>query len=237
MRIHVLAAACAIAALMLGASADAQPANKEPAPRTIEVSGSGEAHATPDLAFLNLAIETQAPTAEQAASRNGALAQKVVGALKSKLGDKGKVWTGGYSLNPEWSIDEPGRKRTLTGYTARNSITVQTGATNLLGALIDEAIGAGANRVNYLNFTLRDDTKPRTEAITKAAKDAEAQARALAQALGLTLGRVVRATTVSEVRPIPLAMRGAAFAAGEATPVEAGEVTVPATVSLVYEIE
>jgi uncharacterized protein YggE len=114
---------------------------------------------------------------------------------------------------------------------------VQTGATNLLGALIDEAIGAGANRVNYLNFTLRDDTKPRTEAITKAAKDAEAQARALAQALGLTLGHVVRATTVSEVRPIPLAMRGEAYAAREATPVEAGEITVPATVSLVYEIE
>jgi len=53
----------------------AYAAEKEPKgvpDRIIEVSGNGEAHATPDLAFLNLAIETRAATAEQTASRNAA---------------------------------------------------------------------------------------------------------------------------------------------------------------------
>ncbi|MGH7864254.1 MAG: SIMPL domain-containing protein [Candidatus Binataceae bacterium] len=237
--------AALIVAAWLAASpaiaAPARAADKEPKDaqvRTVEVSGNGEAHATPDLAFLNLAIETRAPTAEQTASRNAALAQKIVSALKARLGEKGKIWTGGYSLNPEYAEPGPGRKPTVTAYVAQNSITVQTGETNLLGALIDAAIAAGANRVNYLNFTLSNDTKPRTEAIAKAANDAAAQAQALAQALGVRLKRIVRASTVSEVRPIPMAYARTEMMAAQApTPVEPGEVTVPATVSLVYEIE
>ena len=70
--------------------------------RTIEVDGSGEARTSPDTADLDLAIDTQAKTAEEAANRNAALAAKVIDALKSKLGDKGKITTGGYSLNPEY---------------------------------------------------------------------------------------------------------------------------------------
>jgi uncharacterized protein YggE len=118
-------------------------------------------------------------------------------------------------------------------------VTVNTGALDLIGALIDSAIAAGANRVNSLSFSVKDDTKPRTEAITIATRDAHAQASALASALGVKLGKVVKATTVSEQRPIPMQRVGMAMAmsAKVATPVEPGEVTVPATVSLTFEIE
>jgi len=206
--------------------------------RTVEVRGSAEAYASPDVAYLNLGIETHAPTAEQSSGRNAALARKVVQALKSKLAGKGKVWTGGYSLSPEYARRSGRAKPAIIGYTARNSITVRTGATAALGALIDAAIAAGANRVNSLSFTLKDDTKPRSEAIAKATHDAEAQARALAGALGVTLRRVVKASTVAEVRPIRVAqpMR-MAMAAKVPTEIEPSQVTGPATVSLIYEIE
>jgi uncharacterized protein len=207
--------------------------------RTIQVAGNGEAQAAPDLAVLSLAIETHAATAADAAGRNGGLAQKVSEALRAKLGDKGKTWTGGYSLYPEYAEQSrPNAKPTITGYQAQNTITVQTGALDLVGPLIDAAIAAGANRVNSLDFNLRDDTRARNEAITKAAKDAQAQAQALAAALGLKLGPIITATTVSNERPQPI-MLGARFAAASsnATPVQPAEVTVPAMVSLTYQIE
>jgi uncharacterized protein len=207
--------------------------------RTIQVAGNGEAQAAPDLAVLSLAIETHAATAADAAGRNGGLAQKVSEALRAKLGDKGKTWTGGYSLYPEYSDQSrPNAKPMITGYRAENTITVQTGALDLVGPLIDAAIAAGANRVNSLDFNLRDDTHARNEAITKAAKDAQAQAQALAAALGLKLGPIINATTVSNERPQPM-MLGARFtsASSNATPVQPAEVTVPATVSLTYQIE
>src|SRR5882672_2582112 len=223
--------------MVFAISASAQSVANAPAMRTIEVDGSGEARTSPDTADLDLAIDTQAKTAEEAATRNAALAAKVIDALKAKLGDKGKITTGGYALNPEYD-QRPTQKPSIIGYTAQNTVTVNTCALDLIGALIDSAIAAGANRVNSLNFSVKDDTKPRTEAITIATRDAHAQASALAAALRVKLGKVVKATTVSEVRPIPM-QRGMAMAmsAKVATPVEPGEVTMPATVSLTFEIE
>ena len=223
---------------MLASSAGAQSSANPFAVRTIEVDGNGETRTSPDTADLNLAIDTQAKTAEEAAGKNAALATKVIEALKSRLGDRGKITTGGYSLNPEYD-QRPNQKPTIIGYTAQNTVTVNTRALDLVGALIDSAIAAGANRVNSLSFSVKDDTKARTEAIAIATRDAHAQAEALASALNVKLGKVLKATTVSEQRPIPMRMgRAMAMsAASVATPVEPGEVTVPATVSLIFEIE
>ena len=90
---------------------------------------------------------------------------------------------------------------------------MQTGALDLVGPLIDAAIAAGANRVNSLDFNLRDDTRARNDAIAKAAKDAQAQAQALAAALGLKLGPIINATTMSAERPQPVMFRAAAMSA------------------------
>ena len=221
-----------------GAPSRAWPPLPRTAARLIEVSGTGEIQAAPDLATLEIAIETHAASADHAAGLNGALAAKVHDALISKLGDKGMMWTGGYSLFPEYTEPRDG-KPTVSGYKAENSITVQTGELGLVGPLIDTAIAAGANRINTLNYGLRADSKARSEAIAKAARDAQTQASALADALGVKLGPVIKASTESEVRPIPLTRfaGSAAMAANVPTPIAAGQVTVPATVSLTFAIE
>ena len=241
MKLGLLAAAIGLAIAIVSAgfasAAPPQSGTNVFERRTIEVDGSGEVRTSPDTADLDLAIDTHAKTAEGAATNNAQLATKVIDALKSKLGDKGKITTGGYSLNPDYSRT-PSENPTIVGYNAQNTVTVHTGALDLVGALIDSAIAAGANRVNSLNFSVKDDTKARTEAIAIATRDARAQADALASALGVKLGKVLKATTVSEARPIPMRMgRAMAMSATVATPVEPGEVAVPATVSLTFEIE
>lgn len=228
----------AIALLAIATPIVAAEGGATPNQRTIQVSGTGETQAAPDLAVLSLAIETHAGTAAEAAGRNGGLAQKVSDALRAKLGDKGKTWTGGYSLYPEYGDESrPNMKPTITGYRAENSITVQTASLDLVGPLIDAAIASGANRVNSLDFILRDDTRARNDAIAKAAKEAQAQAQALAAALGLKLGPIISATTTSSERPQPVMFRTAAMPMNASTPVQPAEVTVPATVSLTYQIE
>jgi len=110
----------------------------------------------------------------------------------------------------------------------------------MLGELIDAAIGAGANRINFLNFTLRDESQARSQAITIATRDAQTQAESLAKALGVKLGPVINATTEAEVRPMPIMrMSSMAMSAsmGAPTPVHPTEVTVPASVSVTYGIE
>jgi uncharacterized protein YggE len=174
--------------------------------RTIQVDGNGEVRAKPDTAELSVAIETHAATAAESAERNASLADKVSEALKAKLGDKGKIQTGGYSLFPDYEQRPGVENPRIIGYRAENSISVETRDIALAGPLIDAAIAAGANRINSLNFTLKDDTAARSEAIARASRDAQAQANALAASLGVKLKRIYSATTVAEVRPMPMAI-------------------------------
>jgi len=101
-------------------------------------------------------------------------------------------------------------------------------------------LDSGANRINFLNFTLRDESQARSQAIALAAKDAQTQADSLAKSLGVKLGPVVKATTEAEARPLPVMRASAGMMSSMAaapTPVQPNEVTVPATVSITYQIE
>jgi hypothetical protein len=190
------------------------------------------------MAELGIAIETFAPTAAAAASENANQTQKVVEALKSKLGDKGKVTTSGYALFPQYSERPAPDKPRVLGFRAQNSINVETGALELAGPIIDAAIAAGANRVDSLSFRLKDDSSARNEAIGIAAKDAVSQAQALASALGLRLKRIMQASTGGEPRPVPVRFAAATrMMAAAPTPIEPGSVTISATASVTYEIE
>src|SRR5208282_4414609 len=120
LRLRAAAAGLALAIVIpvFAPAASADSGANTPAMRTIEVDGSGETRTSPDTADLDLAIDTQAKTAEEAANRNAALAAKVIDALKTKLGDKGKITTGGYSLDPQYD-ERPNRKaHEIIGYNA-----------------------------------------------------------------------------------------------------------------------
>jgi uncharacterized protein YggE len=107
-----------------------------------------------------------------------------------------------------------------------------------VGAVIDAAAQAGANNVDTVSFTLRQDRPARDQALTEATREAMGKANAVAQALG---GRVVRILEVEEegARPRPLNenVTYAAEARAAATPIEVGTLEITSRVQLIAEIE
>lgn len=230
-----------IAALLLAAplaAADEAP----PPPRTLAVTGQGEVKAAPDLAIVSFAVETTAQAASTAAAENARKSAALAEALTQQLGGNGKVSTTRYALDPVYEQRERGVSTApprITGYVARNEVRVETRAIDTVGKLIDQATAAGANRVEGLDFTLQERAQAQADALQRAGQDARRQADAAAAAVGVKLGKVLTASaSAAPIFPQPFPrMRVAHAEMAASTPVEAGDVTVTATLQVTYEIE
>jgi uncharacterized protein len=236
-------AACGLglATVLLAGAADAQ-APAEP-PRTLTVQGVGQATATPDLAVVGLAVETEAAEASQAVAENARRTQQVIEALRGLMADEDRLTTTGYSLQPRYRQPPPTPERPETGpqivgYQARNQVRVELHDLAQVGRAIDAATTAGANRVDHLQFLLAERGPALRSALATAAAEARAQAESVAAALGVTLGPVLEASTVpGPVMPRQVMARAEAMVAPIPTPVEPGEVTVTTTLQVTYRID
>ena len=178
-------------------------ADDEPPPRTLTVMGFGDVKAAPDLAFIELAVETTAENAGKATADNASRTTAVIDALKKKIGAKDRITTAGYSLQPQYANRRPGSDAPpeITGYVASNRVRVESRDLTRVGELIDAATAAGANRTDGLSFTLENRAPSLREALRKAGEEARAQAESIAEALGVKLGEVLNASTAGVPRP------------------------------------
>ncbi len=237
-RCLALLALCAAAAAPLGAD----PAAAVPAPlSSIRVTGDARVSARPDRVQIDLGVQTVAVQSQAAAAGNARALDAVLAAVRSAAGPTGQLRTVSYSLSPNYQYHPNGVEPTITGYTAVNVVEVQLDDLGRMGDVIDAATRAGANRVQGIQFTLRDQDAVRAEALRQAAQRAHAEAEVLAGALNL---RILRVLTVEETSPgiVPLrahiaVARAMAGAAAEApTPVESGTLDVSAQVVLLVEV-
>ncbi len=202
------------------------------------VGGDSIVQAQPDTAILTISVVTQARRAIDAQQENATKTDAVVRALKAAAGTGAEVKTSGYSLQPQ-RIYKEGQPPTITGYEARNSITVTTGELNKVGAIIDAAAQAGSNDISGIAFTLRQDRQARDQALSEATKEAMNKARVIATSLG---GRVVRVVEVQEEGlqrpPVPLYQTEAVMARRDvSTPIEIGSLEITSRVQLIAEVE
>ncbi len=214
--------------------------------RTITVNASSEIRATPNLALVSFAVVTEGKKAADAAAENAKQSTAVSEALKNAVAGNGKVTSAGYSVQPKYAYDSPaGGPRSaprIEGYTVNNQITVETSNISTVGSLIDRGLAGGANQVNSVSFTLSERSAPLREALAKAGAEAKAQAESIAQALSVRLKGVIAASTQGGVRPQPRVyemkmVRAQMADAAASTPIDAGDVTVSAELTVTYEIE
>lgn len=240
MHIFSLALAMLAAPAVLRAQ---QPRPTDAGPRTIRVVGTGQAQAAPDEAFLDYGVETTAPTAQAAAQQNAQVMERVVRALTSAGVPRRDITTRNFSVFPDYGPPRPGENEpTQRGYRVTNMVSVRTERIAQVGSLIDAALAAGANRVHGMRFGLKNAEAVRAEAIRNAVAKARTDAAAIAAALGVRLGSVLDASTAGGAPPVFARMeamqaRGLADGGGAPTPIEAGEQTVTAMVTLVYAID
>lgn len=209
--------------------------------QSIEVSAEGMVEVAADLALLDFGVVTQAETAAAASRENAKRMQAVLAAVRKVAGEKARLSTGTYSVRPVYATSrEAGSPPRVTGYQVSNVVQLRTTDLPRVSEAIDAAIGAGANQVQRIGFSLASDEAPRREALTKAVTTARDKAQTIAAALGVKLGPVYSVVEQDTGRVQPLFRQSAALAAAPEsappTPVEPGEIEVRARVTMTYEI-
>ncbi len=149
--------------------------------------------------------------------------------LKRALGANATINTVSYSLNPNYHYPEKGGKPEITGYTAANIVRVTLDKVGDAGKAIDAATSAGANRVERLEFGLKDEKATQSAALREAAANAQAKAVTLADSLSLKISGVL--PVAESQAPIVFPQR-VARAEASATPIEPGTIEVRAEIVL-----
>ena len=220
------------AAIMTANSANllAQTVPAAPVPQ-ISTSANGEARVQPDRATIMFAVETRAQTAAKAGADNAKRQKAVIDSLRKQGISEGQISTTGYSVAPEMRYD--GKQPQVVGYVARNTVRAEVAKIDQVGALIDAALGAGANVVSSLRFYSSKADEARKIALADAVAKARSDAEAMARAAGGALGTLLELSTSGAVRPMGEEFAMARMAASDAaqTPIEPGEQTVTVFVS------
>jgi uncharacterized protein YggE len=228
--------------VLLAAAAIAPALAQQSAPTlsSIRVTGDAKVTARPDRVQIDVGVTTRATHSQEAAQQNARDVDAMLAAVRKSAGPTAVLKTISYSLNPNYQYHPNGAEPTLTGYTAANVVQVTLDDLAKIGSVIDSAAQSGANHVQGIQFTLRDEDAVRAEALREAALRARAAAEVLAGALGLKVMRVLSVEELSPrvmpVRPYLGAGRAAAAMAEVATPVEAGTLDVTADVTLTVEV-
>ena len=223
----LLAAAVLAAAAFAGIGRPEAARGDTATPDTVTTLGHGVITIAPDEATVTAGVHTQAASASAALAQNAKLMNSVIAALKAAGGQN--LQTQQVSLYPQTSPQGD-----VTGYAADNSVSAKTKIADT-GALIDAAVGAGANNVSGPSLDVSDRDARYRDALGKAVADARLKAEALAKAGGFGVGPV-SVVTESGSAPTPVFQAIGAAAKADSTPIEPGTQDITADVTVTFRI-
>jgi uncharacterized protein YggE len=204
----------------------------------ISVVGQGIVQAQPDTARITLGVDLTEQSLAQAQGEAAQRMDAVVAKLKANGIADTDIRTVSYNVTPQFDQTNNQNQAQLRGYEVQNLVEVRTTNVPGLGALIDDAVGAGATRVYGIAFEASDMDGLKSQARDQAMTNAQAKAQQLARDAGVTLGRVIAVNeSDAGVTPVQVAPRAAAPAAAVTTPIQPGQLQISTMVTVVYAIQ
>ena len=159
------------------------------------VQGVGVVHVDADRANICLGVRVVSDDVMTAQAAINERLDSIVKALEDKGVGREAVSTDSIGIYPNYDYSEDER---ITGYTAYNSIRVAVSDVGEVGAYIDAAFEAGANSLDYVEFSASDNAEAGEKALALAVESAKAKAQVLADAAGVELGDILDITENSD---------------------------------------
>lgn len=230
----------ATAALALAATALAlQPlaAGDRSMTRSVTVSASADITAKPDAARIQSGVQTEADTANDALTANTQAMSNLIDGLKALGIDPRDIQTTSFNVNPRYTHHRDGRPPEINGYQVNNEVSVFIRKIEQTGDILDKMVALGANQMRGLNFIVTGAETLKDEARRKAVENARRRAELFAKAAGAEVGEVIEIQEGGSHGPSPRRSFKAMESASAAAPIESGEATLSASVTVTWELK
>lgn len=207
----------------------------------IHASGSGNVIGTPDRAQVTFSVETENTDVKLAQQANAVQMNKVIDGLLATGLPSDALKTTGYNIYPVYEESKSVLDQKIRTYRVTNTLTVTLHDVNRTGEVIDVAVANGINQASSIQFMLSDEQEQilRTEALKKAVVRARADADTVAGAMGSSIIGVQSADISGGYSPVLFEnyqASGASLKSTAPTPIQLGDITVSAQVSVTYSI-
>lgn len=226
-----IAILCVVMAFTGGATlsavgATAQEADETGSDVTITVGATGTTSATPDLAVVNIAVESSADSADTARDEVANNVSEMREALSEANISDDQIRTAYYFIQTE--RDDNG----ATTYRAVHGFELRVPVDNA-GSVVDTAVAGGATHVDGVRFTLSEESSRelRSDALESALNNARADADVIANVTGVEV-QAVKSVQTGNGGTAPVFEEDAP---GDGTVFDPGPVTVVSHVTVTYE--
>ncbi|MDP2965316.1 MAG: SIMPL domain-containing protein [Pelolinea sp.] len=229
----VALAACAPAAVTGGGTSN------EPVPQ-ISVVGSGLVYITPDIAYINVGVRSQADTVAAALELNNTQAKAIKETLMGQGVDEKDIQTSSFNVYPQSDYDTQGQI-VRTYFSVENNVYVTVRNLDSIGKVLDAVAKSGANNIYGITFDVQDKTEAQSSARKLAIDSARTQAQELAAAAGVELGEIIMInSSLGYTQPYTGYGKGGGGGEGAlspAVPIAAGQMQVTSDVTMSFAIK
>ena len=204
--------------------------------QTISVEGKGSVEIEPEYATLSASVSHTAKTAGEAQAMVDRVMNRLLDGIDSLPINETTLDAGQLRIQPRYRWSPATETQEFQGYEATRELSFRLLELESLGDALQLLSQEGATNVSTPVYGSSETAEARARALAQAFASAEADANALAEAAGLTLETPDSISTSGRNPPIfRQASRGAAAMSAEMAPrYEPGQLSVPASVSVVF---
>lgn len=199
----------------------------------VSVNGVGTVTVKPDIAYINVGVETEGKDAAAAQTDNAVKMNAVMEALKKAGINDEDIKTVQYSIYDRYNYLDNGEKDKY--YVVNNMVKVTVNDVTKVGDVIDAVAGAGSNSISSIQFGISNEEVVYQEALKLAMTSAKLKATAIMSTFDQTPGMPARVSETSYFSgAVRMEMNAVMADAKMSTPISTGELTITANVSVDY---
>ena len=233
----------ALCATFLAMTAPAQTIQVSKENRTIAITATDKVIVLADVATIHIGFTAYGPDSDSAYATGSRSSNAIVKALTTAGVPNDSIESENQNVSPvqDYQTDKltPAEK-VQRKFQVTQSWTVRTSA-NDAAKVLDLAVKAGANQSGQIDWSLKDENAPESEAASKALQRARTVAAEMAKGLNTNLGALLYASNETQAeppRPLMRAMAAAPMAQKvEPLAINPRQIEKTATVYAVFAIE